>query len=62
MTTVSELIEQLSKLDQSKKICVDGSNEIYLTYIPQFGEPFYGIDTYISIEEEFKKTEILHQF
>ena len=47
MPTVAELIEQLSKLDQLKKICVNGSNEIYLTYNPQFEEPFYSIDAYI---------------
>ena len=64
MPTVAELIEQLSKLDQSKTICIDGELNLYITSWKDFvnKELGYGLDTYEASSTDIADYEILHKF
>ena len=64
MPTVAELIEQLSKLDQSKTICIDGELKLYITSWKSFTdkELCYGLDSYEASSTDIESYEILHKF
>ena len=62
MTTVAELIEQLSKLDQSSEIIVNGLEELFLITIEDGDNPpTYWLDNDL-MEDDVEGFKLLHQF
>lgn len=64
MATVAELIEKLSKLDQDRKVVIDGNLNLYISSWKSFvnQEPCYGLDSYEASSTDIADYEILHKF